>query len=87
MPASGACSAFSPNSVKVSPCRSICLTLRLAVTRIAEFMQAEAASLFLLDPTSGLLECRICVGPVDIGGLKLAIAQGVVGRCVAEQAT
>lgn len=63
------------------------VTLRLAVTRIAEFMQAEAASLFLLDPTSGLLECRICVGPVDIGGLKLAIAQGVVGRCVAEQAT
>ncbi len=62
-------------------------TLRLAVTRIAEFMQAEAASLFLIDPASGLLECRNCAGPVDIAGLKLAVGQGVVGRCVAENAT
>jgi sigma-B regulation protein RsbU (phosphoserine phosphatase) len=61
-------------------------TLGLAVTRIADFMQAEAASLFLLDP-AGTLECRICVGPVDISGLKLAVGQGVVGRAVAENAT
>ncbi|MBS0569403.1 MAG: SpoIIE family protein phosphatase [Proteobacteria bacterium] len=61
-------------------------TLQMAVTRIADFMQAEAASLFLLDH-AGLIECRICVGPVDITGLKLAMGQGVVGRCVAENAT
>jgi len=61
-------------------------TLDRAVTRIADFMQAEAASLFLLD-ASGVLECRICVGPVDITGLKLQIGQGVVGRAVAENAT
>lgn len=61
-------------------------TLRMAVTRIADFMQAEAASLFLLDH-AGLIECRICVGPVDITGLKLAVGQGVVGRCVADNAT
>ncbi|MHB8448155.1 MAG: ATP-binding SpoIIE family protein phosphatase [Rudaea sp.] len=61
-------------------------TLRMAVTRIADFMQAEAASLFLLDH-SGLIECRLCVGPVDITGLKLAVGQGVVGRCVADNAT
>jgi sigma-B regulation protein RsbU (phosphoserine phosphatase) len=61
-------------------------TLDMAVTRIADFMQAEAASLFLLDH-AGLIECRICVGPVDITGLKLAVGQGVVGRCVAENAT
>jgi sigma-B regulation protein RsbU (phosphoserine phosphatase) len=60
-------------------------TLRMAVTRIADFMQAEAASLFLLDD-AGLIECRICVGPVDITGLRLAVGQGVVGRCVAENA-
>ena len=61
-------------------------TLRMAVTRIADFMQAEAASLFLLDH-AGLIECRICVGPVDITGLRLGVGQGVVGRCVAENAT
>jgi len=62
-------------------------TLRLAVTRIADFMQAEAASLFLIDRASGLLECRNCAGPVDITGLKLAVGQGVVGRSVAENTT
>jgi phosphoserine phosphatase RsbU/P len=62
-------------------------TLPMAVTRIADFMQAEAASLFLLDPVSRVLECRICVGPVDISGLKVEVGQGVVGRAVAENAT
>jgi len=62
-------------------------TLDMAVTRIADFMQAEAASLFLLNAETGLLECRICVGPVDIGGLKLEVGQGVVGRAVSENAT
>ena len=62
-------------------------TLDMAVTRIAGFMHAEAASLFLLDTASGVLECRICVGPVDITGLKVAVGQGVVGRCIAENAT
>ena len=62
-------------------------TLDMAVTRIADFMQAEAASLFLLNTESGLLECRICVGPVDISGLKVEVGQGVVGRAVSENAT
>jgi sigma-B regulation protein RsbU (phosphoserine phosphatase) len=61
-------------------------TLERAVTRIADFMQAEAASLFLRDG-SGRLECRVCVGPVDITGLKLEVGQGVVGRAVSENAT
>ena len=61
-------------------------TLELAVERLADFMQAEAASMFLIDRASGLLECRICVGPVDISGLKLEVGQGVVGRTVAENA-
>ncbi len=62
-------------------------TLDMAVTRIADFMQAEAASLFLLNAETGLLECRICVGPVDISGLKVEVGQGVVGRSVSENAT
>ncbi|WP_348057538.1 SpoIIE family protein phosphatase [Dokdonella sp.] len=61
-------------------------TLSEAVTRVADFMQVEAASLFLLDPESRVLECRICVGPVDITGSRLALGQGVVGRAVAENA-
>lgn len=60
-------------------------TLEGAITRIADFMQAEAASLFLTD-RAGLVECRVCVGPVDINGLKVERGQGVVGRCVAENA-
>ncbi|MGH8172356.1 MAG: ATP-binding SpoIIE family protein phosphatase [Rhodanobacteraceae bacterium] len=62
-------------------------TLSEAVNRVAEFMQAEAASLFLLDPATRILECRICVGPVDVTGTRLAIGQGVVGLAVAENAT
>jgi sigma-B regulation protein RsbU (phosphoserine phosphatase) len=62
-------------------------TFSEAVTRVADFMQAEAASLFLLDPETQVLECRICVGPVDITGSRLAVGQGVVGRAVAENAT
>lgn len=62
-------------------------TLPEVVNRVAEFMQVEAASLFLLDPATQVLDCRICVGPVDITGTRLAIGQGVVGRTVAENAT
>jgi len=61
-------------------------TLEPALARILDFMQAEAASLFLLDETTNLLECRVCVGPVDIVGLKVAAGQGVVGRAVAQNA-
>lgn len=59
-------------------------TLSLAVKRIAIYMRAEAASMFLIEPGSAYLECKVCVGPVDITGLKLELGQGVVGRTVAE---
>jgi sigma-B regulation protein RsbU (phosphoserine phosphatase) len=62
-------------------------TLSAVVTRVAGFMQVEAASLFLLDPATQVLECRICVGPVDITGTRLGVGQGVVGRTVAANAT
>ena len=67
-------------------------TLPEAINRVVDFMQVEAASLFLIDaeaPESQapVLECRICVGPVDITGTRLAVGQGVVGRTVAENAT
>ena len=62
-------------------------TLEMALGRIADFMQAEAASMFLVDPATRLIECRHCVGPVDIAGLKLQIGQGIVGRAVADNMT
>jgi sigma-B regulation protein RsbU (phosphoserine phosphatase) len=62
-------------------------TLSETVTRVVDFMQVEAASLFLLDPDTLVLDCRICVGPVDITGIRLAVGQGIVGAAVAENAT
>ncbi len=59
-------------------------TLSEAVNRIADFMDAEAASLFLLDEDGKMLECRVCVGPIDITGLRIPLGQGVVGRAVAD---
>lgn len=55
-------------------------TLARAVQRIAECMNAEAASLFLLDAAGEVLECRACHGPVDVSGLKLPLGTGIVGR-------
>ena len=62
-------------------------TLPEALKRVADFMQAEGASLFLLEPSTRVLECRICVGPVDMTGVRLAIGQGVVGLAVSDNAT
>ena len=59
-------------------------TIDEAVVRIADFMQAEAASLFLLNDDGSALECRVCYGPVDLTGMRIEIGQGVVGRSVAE---
>jgi sigma-B regulation protein RsbU (phosphoserine phosphatase) len=55
-------------------------TLEQAVNRIADCMSAEAASVFLLDESAQYLVCRACAGPVDVRGLKLPVARGVVGR-------
>jgi len=62
-------------------------TLPDAINRVADFMQAEGASLFLIDPATSVLECRICVGPVDMTGVRLAIGQGVVGLAVEQNVT
>jgi phosphoserine phosphatase RsbU/P len=55
-------------------------TLSQAVALIAEAMQAETASVFMLE--GGDLVCRACSGPVDIIGLRLPRGQGIVGRAV-----
>lgn len=62
-------------------------TLEETVTRVVDFLQVEAASLFLLDPNTLVLDCRVCIGPVDIRGARLAVGQGIVGAAAAENAT
>lgn len=65
-------------------------TLKLALQRIADTMQAEAASLFLLEGEPGdsrrRLVCKVCVGPSDITGLALPENSGIAGRALAANA-
>lgn len=57
-------------------------TLQLAIHRFMEYMDAEAASIFLLNKTATELTCVECAGPVDIAGLTLSAKQGIVGKAV-----
>ncbi len=59
-------------------------TLANAVHQTLAYMDAEAASLFLLDESSGKLVCRACAGPVHITGLCIERQQGIVGRALSE---
>lgn len=58
-------------------------TLRESVAFVADYLEAEAASVFLLDTGTGEVECRACQGPVDILGLRIPVGQGIVGRTLA----
>src|SRR5690606_39779562 len=53
-----------------------------ALERITKYVGAEASSLFLLSDAGDALVCVACYGPVDITGLNIPAATGVVGRCV-----
>lgn len=59
-------------------------TLQKAVSRIAGFVGAEAASLFLLEDNDAQLVCQACAGPTDITGLRISVDSGIVGRTVQE---
>lgn len=61
-------------------------TLNTAVERIMAYVEAEAASIFLLED-EGNLVCRACAGPIDITGLRLGVSQGIVGRTVRDNAS
>ena len=57
-------------------------SLDKALSRIAENLDAEAASLFLLESDDKELVCHACFGPADILGLHMAATEGIVGRSV-----
>jgi len=57
------------------------ITLKEAVHKIALYMQAEAASLFLLEENGDSL-CRASAGPINVVGLRVRAGHGIVGRTV-----
>lgn len=61
-------------------------TLANAIERFIVHLDAEAASIFLLENGESELVCRECAGPVDIRGLRLPADQGIVGKTVRERA-
>jgi len=60
----------------------IAQTLKNAIEQFMEYMNAEAASIFLLENNATELVCVECAGPVDITGLRLSAGQGIVGKAV-----
>lgn len=57
-------------------------TMKRGLEEVCRDMHAEAASVFMVDPERGDLECRACHGPVNIEGLRLPANKGIVGRTV-----
>ena len=52
-------------------------TLGKSLRRIMDYMNAEAASVFLLEDDGNELVCRVCMGASDITGIRLGAGQGV----------
>jgi sigma-B regulation protein RsbU (phosphoserine phosphatase) len=57
-------------------------TLNNAIQKFMEYLDGEAASIFLLENNGTELVCRGCAGPVDINGLRLPATAGIVGKTV-----
>jgi len=57
-------------------------TLNNAIAQMMDYMNAEAASIFLLENDDTELVCRACAGPIELIGLRLASDQGIVGNTV-----
>jgi phosphoserine phosphatase RsbU/P len=51
-----------------------------ALPKILEALSAEAGSLFMHRAKERVLECVVCVGPVDIIGLKIPDTSGLIGN-------
>lgn len=58
--------------------------LRWALPQVLAALDAEAGSLFLHRPDESILECVVCIGPVDVTGLKVPRDRGLVGRAFTE---
>jgi sigma-B regulation protein RsbU (phosphoserine phosphatase) len=54
-------------------------TLSFAVEKIADYMDAQAASVFLYNSKNKKLVCRASYGPVDIKGIDVDVNNSIVG--------
>jgi len=62
-------------------------TLKTGVDRIKDYLEAEAASLFLLENDDQDIICHACAGPVDITGMRLDPGAGIIGRTIQDGQT
>jgi sigma-B regulation protein RsbU (phosphoserine phosphatase) len=60
----------------------IATTLERALALIAAQLDAEAGSLWLTESDGLEVACHACVGPHPITGLRLSVAEGIVGHSV-----
>ncbi len=61
-------------------------TLRRGLALITRHLNAAGGALFLLDEANGVLTCKACFGETEIVGLTINREQGIVGRCVENNA-
>lgn len=57
-------------------------TLSFAVEQISDYMEAEAASVFLYNKENQKLVCRASYGPVDIKGIDVDVESSIVGKAL-----
>jgi sigma-B regulation protein RsbU (phosphoserine phosphatase) len=57
-------------------------SLRNAIEKFMLYLDAEAASIFLLERDDAELVCHACAGPVDITGMRLPGGAGIIGKTV-----
>lgn len=62
-------------------------SLKRAIEHITNYVNAEGGALFMLDDEGKTLRCHASTGPTDITGLTLDADQGIVGRCVQNNAS
>lgn len=60
-------------------------TLEVALQRFMEYLDAEAASVFLLEKDEPTLVCHKCAGPVNILGLTIDASDGIVGKSIRDR--
>ncbi len=59
-------------------------TLSNATSLIKQYLDAESASLFLLDNNDTELVCRVSASEPDISGLRMGANKGIIGRALRE---
>ncbi|MDK9721679.1 MAG: SpoIIE family protein phosphatase [Rhodospirillales bacterium] len=72
-------------SLRFATTKDLDTSLKHGLERIADALDAEAASLFLVEKAE--LVCHACAGPVDIAGLRIPLNSGIVGRTVSGRMT